>query len=62
MLRKILEHTTGPLTDAEFAEVMDLTAVDIKVNRYGYKRRTSLRQVVEIARICLAVMRRGEVA
>ena len=62
MLRKILEHTLGLLTDAEFAEVLDLVTVDIKVNRYGYSERTSLREVVRVAEICLGVMRRREVA
>jgi hypothetical protein len=62
MLRKILERTTGPLTDAEFAEVLDLTTTDIMINRVGHKRRTSLRYVVRVAEICLSILRRCEVA
>ena len=58
MLRKILEQTTGQLTDTEFAEVLDLTTVDIKVNRIGYNERTSLRDVVRVAGICLGIVRR----
>lgn len=62
MLRSILERTTGPLTDAGFSEVLDLTTTDIMINRVGHKRRTSIRYVVRVAEICLGVMRRWEVA
>ena len=60
MLRSIIEQTTGKLTDAEFTEALDLTTVDIKVNRVGYGERTRLSQVVRIAEICLGVIRRCE--
>lgn len=54
MLRKIMPE----MSDAEFAEVLDLTTVDIMVNRVGYCERTYLGDVAEIAGICLGIVRR----
>lgn len=62
MLRTILEHDLGPMTDAEFVEVMDLSTTDIKINRVNFGKRTSLSYAVEIARGCLIAMGRGAVA
>lgn len=36
MLRDILEKRVGPMTNAEFTEVMDLTTADIKTNRVNF--------------------------
>jgi len=54
MLRKLLPT----MSDAEFAEVLDLTTLDVLVNRVGYNERTSLRDVVRVAGICLGIVRR----
>lgn len=62
MLRKILESRTGPLTTAQFAEVMDLATTDIKTNRVGFGKRTSLGEAVEIAVSCHIALNRGAVA
>ena len=62
MLRKILESHLGPLTDAEFAEVKDLVETDVKVNRTDFGKRTSPAEEVEIAGICLGIIRRLRVA
>jgi hypothetical protein len=62
LLRTILEQTTGPLTDLELLEVLDLTATDIKANRVGFGKRTSLSQAVEIAAGCFVALGRGMVA
>ena len=58
MLRQILERTTGPLTNSQFAEVMDLTTLDIKVNRVGFNERTSIGYVVQVAEISFRVLSR----
>lgn len=58
MLRQILERTTGPLTNSQFAEVMDLTTLDIKVNRIGYNVRTSLNYAVQVAEIIFRLLSR----
>ena len=62
MLRKILESDLRPMTDSEFAEVLDLATTDIKINRVGFSKMTSLSDMVEIAWISLKVLGRGEVA
>ncbi|MCO1599785.1 hypothetical protein [Desulfosporosinus nitroreducens] len=66
MLRKILETKLGPMTNAEFAEVMDLTETDIRINRLVPikvgRKRTSLGKLVEIAIGCFIAMGRGNVA
>ncbi|MBC2721811.1 hypothetical protein [Desulfosporosinus sp.] len=62
MLRKIIETKTGPLTAAQFAEVMDLATTDIQINRLNFGKRTSLSEAVEIAAGCFIAMSRGAVA
>jgi hypothetical protein len=52
MLRKILESITSPVTDEEFTETLDLTTTDIKINNIAWDRKTTLRDVVEIAVNC----------
>ena len=59
MLRKILESKVGKLTDAQFAEVMDLVRADVKINRVAFKRRTSHKEAVDIALGCLMALKRG---
>ena len=62
MPRKILEATHGPMTDSEFAEVMDLIRTDVKINRVAFNRRTSTKEAVDIALGCFMALRRGQVA
>lgn len=62
MLRKLIESQIGPLTNAQFAEITELATTDIKINRAGFGKRTSLSQAVEIAVICAAAAGRGKVA
>lgn len=62
MLRKILESKLALLTNAEFAEVMDLATTDIKINRIDFCKQTSLAEAVEIAAQCYVAMGRGKVA
>jgi hypothetical protein len=62
MLRKLIEATLGPMTDAEFAEVMDLVETDVKINRTAFGKGTSLTEKVEIAVSCFIAMGRGKVA
>jgi len=62
LLRKIIESKLGPMTNTQFAEVMDLVTTDIKVNRLSYGKRTSLSEAVEIAAGCFVALGRGKVA
>jgi len=62
MLRTILEASTGPMTDSEFEEILDLTTRDILINRVGFGRLTNLAGVVQVAEISFIVLRRGQVA
>lgn len=54
MLRQLLPT----MSDAEFAEVLDLTTLDVLVNRVGYNERTNLDYVVKVAEISLSILRR----
>ena len=58
MLRKILQLDLDPMSDSEFREVLDLATSDIKINRVDFGKRTSLFEVVEIAKICFRVLQR----
>jgi len=62
MLRATLERTTGPLTDDQFIEVMDLTTTDICINNIAWGRRTSLGEAVQIAEITFRMLQRCRVA
>lgn len=50
-----------PITKSELKEILGLATTDIKVNRVAHKRRTSLRDVVEIEVISLRVLKRPQV-
>ena len=58
MLRTILERTIGSLTTSQFAELMDLTTTDIRVNGIGFGRMTSLAGVVQVAEISFRILSR----
>lgn len=62
MLRKIIESKLGPMTNAQFAQVMDLATTDIKINRIDFGRKTGLLDAVEIADRCFVALGRGKVA
>jgi len=60
MLKSILEQTTGPLTPSQVKILMDLTTTDIKVNNIGFRRRTSLSDVIRVAEISHRILTRWE--
>ena len=62
MLRKLLESTLGPMTNIEFEQTIDLATADIQINRVAFGKRTSLKDVVEIADHCFTAAGRGRVA
>lgn len=62
MLRSILESFTGPLSNAEFREIIDLVRSDIKINRVAFKRKTSTKEAIDIALGCFMALQRGIVA
>ena len=59
MLRTILESRTGPLTNSQFAELMDLTTTDIRVNGIGFGKMTNLGNVLQVAEISFRVLSRN---
>lgn len=62
MLRKTLESITGPMTNSQFAEVMDLVTTDVKINHIAFGKRTSFKDTVEIAVRCFVTLGWGRVA
>ncbi|WP_407310999.1 hypothetical protein [Desulfosporosinus sp. SB140] len=62
MLRKLLEQTLGPISNSEFHQILDLATTDIKTNRVAFGKRTSFKEVVEIAIGCHIALQRGKVA
>jgi len=62
MLRKTIESFTGPLSNSEFSEIMDLVRTDVRVNRVAFKRRTTTKDAVDIALGCFMALHRGCVA
>ena len=59
MLRKTLESFTGPLSNSEFSEIMDLVRTDVKGNRVPFKQRVSAKDAVDIALGCFMALQRG---
>jgi len=49
MIRKLLEQKVGKLSNAELAVIMEITTDDIKFNRVGFRKCTSLDYVLDIA-------------
>lgn len=49
MLRQLIEAQTGKLTDSQYREIMKQTIRDIKANKIGFKKRTSLKYVLFVA-------------
>lgn len=58
MLRKALERRGIYLTDEEFTIVMEITTDDIKFNRIGFNKCTSLDYVLDIAEKSASVFKR----
>lgn len=52
MLRKMLERRVGQFSNTEFKEIMEATTDDIKFNKIGFNRRTSLIEMLDIAERC----------
>ena len=52
MIRKLLEGRVGPLSNEEFATIAEMATSDLKINRVGFRKCTSLNYVVEIAVSC----------
>jgi len=58
MIRQALEAKGIQLSNSEFAVVMQITTDDIKFNRIGFKKRTSIEYVLDIAVKSAAVLGR----
>lgn len=58
MLRKILEATVGPMTDADFRETLELATEDIKVNRVSFNQQTTLLIAIDISLGCYSLVQR----
>jgi len=62
MLRKTLESYTGPLSNSEFDEIMDLVRTDVRINRVPFEPRVTTKEAVDIALGCFIALQRGNVA
>lgn len=58
MLKKLLEKSCGQISESKFALILELTSLDIKVNRIGYGQKTSLSEAVTIAERCHTLIQR----
>lgn len=56
MIKQNLLLTYGPIPEDLLKEVLDMTTLDIKANRYMFNKRTSLQEAVIIAGMCLHVL------
>ena len=56
MLRKLFKDGGIEVTDQEFKEVLKITTDDIRENRIKFGKRTSLNQMLAIARISFKVL------
>jgi trimethylamine:corrinoid methyltransferase-like protein len=51
MIRKFLNQLGINVTDKEFKEILEITTADIRENRVKFGKRTSLRQMLIIAKM-----------
>lgn len=58
MLRKLLERRVGQLSNSEFAAICEIVTDDLKFNRIGFKKCTSLSYVLYIAERSAAALKR----
>ncbi|GCD13171.1 hypothetical protein [Clostridium tagluense] len=59
MSKKLLEQRLGQtITDAEFKIIMEIATDDIKFNRIGFKKYTSLNYVLDIAAKSASIFKR----
>lgn len=56
MIKSMLENTGFKVTDAEFEEIMEAATADIKFNRLGFKKKTSLDGMLRIAERCCVLL------
>lgn len=57
MLRKMLEEDGIEMSDLEFKETMEAATEDIKFNRIHFKKRTSLKEILSITKICYNIVK-----
>lgn len=57
MLRKLFE-TNIAVSDEEFVRVMEMTTEDIKYNRMNFNKKTTINDIINIARSSLIAIRR----
>jgi hypothetical protein len=58
MIRQALEARNIHLSNSEFAVVMEIVTDDIKFNRIGFKKKTSMEDVISIAEKSVLTLRR----
>lgn len=57
----MLEQKLGqPVTIEEFTEIMKFSTDDIKFNRIGFKKKTDINEMLNIAAIGSVVLKRGK--
>jgi hypothetical protein len=56
MIKNALIKIAGDTPDDQLKTALDMATLDIKANRYYFKKRTSLAEAVRISGICLKVL------
>lgn len=59
MIRKLLENRVGYLSNKEFAKVSGIVNDDLKFNRIGFGKYTTLNYVMDIAERSVVVFRKS---
>lgn len=58
MIRKLLKENGIIMTDREFSEIMGAVTQDIKFNQIGFKKRTSIYDVIILSARCYVTFQR----
>lgn len=58
MIKGLLKSKGFKLTDSEFAVVMKVVTDDIKFNRTGFKKKTTMKEVITLSERAAAVVAR----
>jgi hypothetical protein len=58
MIRQALETKNIHLSNSEFAVVMEIVTDHIKFNRIGFRKKTSMKEVISISEKSVTALRR----
>lgn len=60
MIKERLELLTGPISNALFIDIMDVTTKDIKLNGVYFRQRTNFEKMIEVAKITFGLFKKCE--